>query len=131
VTTALLLTGLEFDINEMIQAPTLECAHYMRLRILNYIVSKVQRCYHLYQTMLHDVNWERTPNEDAVVAVSTGLEGHIQGDRIRSRLAAIRDRCPSCKIARKRLNYISAEQEEESSAGEDDGSEHLEDENDE
>jgi len=52
VTKALLSNGIECDEEGYPVVPTIECAHYSRLRLLNETIDRLQHCYHLYrQTM--------------------------------------------------------------------------------
>jgi hypothetical protein len=108
VTTVLLSNGIEFDEDGAPMVPTIECAHYSRLRLLNESIRNVQRCHHLYQTMAADMTV--APEQSAIYALSVGLESHVEADRIRNRLAAVRDGCAACKRVRQ---IKQAEQEEE------------------
>ena len=114
MTKALISNGIEFNEEGVVLAPTIECSHYGRLRLLNENIHGVQRCYHLYQTMCQ--NDLRKPNEIAVYALSVGLEGYVHADRIRNRLASARDRCMACK--RVRLLKQTQQEGEEDSAEE-------------
>jgi hypothetical protein len=117
VTKALLTDGIEFDREGMAMAPTIECSHYGRLRLLNENIQNLQRCHHLYETLSTDMF--TVPEESATYAMSVGLEGYLGADRIRKRLATTRDKCTVCKRVRQ---MKVAEQEVE------DGSEEEEDE---
>ena len=108
----------------MVRAPSIECAHYTRLHLLNNIVSNVQRCYRLYRLLSQNTEWTAVPTEDAIAAVSGGLERHIKADRIRSQLGAIRDSCLSCKLARgKKVDDFMQNVGEQRSKGQEDSSE--------
>ena len=117
VTKAILTDGVEFDQEGMVMAPTIECSHYGRLRLLNENIQNLQRCHHLYETLGFDTF--AVPEESASYAMSVGLEGFIGADTIRKRLATARDRCTVCKRVRQ---MKVAEQEVE------DGTEEQEDE---
>ena len=98
VTKVLLTDGVEFDREGMVMAPTIECSHYGRLRLLNENIENLQRCHHLYGTLSSDTFVE--PEESAIYAMSVGLEGFLGADNIRKRLATARDKCAVCKQAR-------------------------------
>ena len=108
MTKALSTVGIEFNQEGEVMAPTIECAHYSRLRLLNESIENVQRCYHLYRTMPPDMF--TIPEDSAVYAMSVGLENHLRADLIRKHLATTRDRCIACKQLRK---MKEVEQEDE------------------
>ena len=110
MTKRLLSNGVELDQRGNPEVPTIECAHYTRLHVLNENICNLQRCHHLYQTM--STNWEAEPEQIVLYALSIGLDGYVQGDRIRNRLAMVRDRCTACKRVRQ---LRQAEQEDQGS----------------
>jgi hypothetical protein len=99
LTKVLLSNGIEFDDEGSPVVPTLECAHYTRLRLLNETIHNLQRCYHLFQT--NPANTQMLPNEITIYALSAGLESFVNADRIRNRLATVRDKCMACKQMRR------------------------------
>jgi hypothetical protein len=117
VTKAILTDGVEFDQEGMVMAPTIECSHYGRLRLLNENIQNLQRCHHLYETLGFDTF--AVPEESASYAMSVGLEGFIGADTIRKRLATARDRCTVCKrvcqmkVAEQEVEDGTEEQEDE------------------
>ena len=64
MTKALLSNGVEFDEESIVMAPTIECPHFGRLRLLNENIQNLQRCYHLYQTLSADIS--NIPEQSAI-----------------------------------------------------------------
>ncbi|KIM72887.1 hypothetical protein PILCRDRAFT_15699, partial [Piloderma croceum F 1598] len=118
VSKVLLTDDIEFDEEGMVTAPTIECSHYGRLRLLNENIENLQRCHHLYETLSSDAFV--VPEESAIYAMSVGLEGFLRADSICKHLAASRDRCTICK----RVRQMKVTEQEEV----EDGSEEEEDE---
>ena len=118
VTKSLLTNGVEFDAEGVVIAPSIECSHYGRLRLLNENIDNIRRCYHLYQTIPPE-NFE-IPEERAIYALSVGLEDYVRANIIRKRLATARDICPACKRVRRMKQDLREDQG--SVQEEDDGS---------
>ena len=85
VTKSLLTNGVEFDAEGVVIAPSIECSHYGRLRLLNENIDNIRCCYHLYQTIPPE-NFD-IPEERAIYALSVGLEDYVRANIIRKRLA--------------------------------------------
>lgn len=118
MTKTLFTKGIDLDDNQMPAAPVIQCGHTLRLDLLNYIISKVQQCYHLYGLLSPTTTkWMRIPNEDVIKAISTGLEGYAKADLIRSRLASSKGQCCRCRLElQKQLDLQTATQEDSSSS---------------
>ena len=116
MTKALLSNGVEFDEESIVMAPTIECPHFGRLRLLDEIIQNLQRCYHLYQTLSADIS--NIPEQSAIYALTVGLEDYVQVDCIRHHLATFRDRCEACKRVHQ-MRRVEVGDEEEISDSED------------
>jgi len=90
--------------------PTIECAHYSRLRLLNETIDRLQHCYHLYR-QTNAASMTMVPEQSAMQALSRGLEDFLKADHIRNRLATVRDKCLDCKRVR-RIKNLAAQNED-------------------